>query len=147
MRHSLKPLLYCVFVFNLFISTVSAVAESKKDAPQSIPGTTKVTAEDIFLLVEEKPDLVIIDARIKSDRIQGYLEGSVSLPDVDTNCKKLSNFISNKTSPILFYCNGVKCGRSGKSSKIALKCGYKNVYWFRGGFEEWKAKKLPLIKK
>lgn len=147
MRYSLKPLLYCVFVFNLFISTASAVAESKKDAPQSIPGTTKVTAEDIFLLVEEKPDLVIIDARIKSDRIQGYLEGSVSLPDVDTNCKKLSNFISNKTSPILFYCNGVKCGRSGKSSKIALKCGYKNVYWFRGGFEEWKEKKLPLIKK
>lgn len=122
-------------------------AEAKNVAPLSIPGTTKLFAEDIFFLVEKNPDLLIIDARIRSDRIQGYIEGSVSLPDVETNCSSLKNIIPTKTSPVLFYCNGAKCGRSGKSAKIATQCGYKNIYWFRGGFEEWKSKNLPFIKK
>ena len=121
--------------------------EKKKDAPLNISGTNKVIAEDIFNLLDSKPELVIIDARIRSDRTQGYLEGSISLPDVETSCDSLKKVIPTKTTPVIFYCNGVKCGRSGNSSKVAVKCGYKNIYWFRGGFEEWKSKNLPFIKK
>lgn len=115
-------------------------------APEYIDGSTKVSAEDIFDLAEKTPDLLIIDARIRADRRQGYLEGSVSLPDVKTDCRSLKKTVQKKTSPVLFYCNGPKCGRSGNSVKKAVKCGYNNIYWFRGGFEEWKAKGFPLLK-
>jgi 3-mercaptopyruvate sulfurtransferase SseA len=27
---------------------------------------------------------------------------------------------------------------------MAVKAGWKNVYWFRGGFPEWKESKLPI---
>ena len=121
-------------------------ASEKMDAALTITGTTKVSAEDIFSLVDDIPDIVIIDARIRSDRTQGYLESSVSLPDVETTCASLKKHIPGKTSHVLFYCNGVKCGRSGNAAKIAVNCGYNNVYWFRGGFEEWKSKNLPYIK-
>lgn len=143
-----KSFLYIVFISICFLSNWNTViAAEKKDAPLNIAGAKKVIAEDIFILIEDIPDLLIIDARIRSDRIQGYIEASISLPDVETDCDSLKKVISNKKSPVLFYCNGVKCGRSGNSSKIALKCGYKNIYWFRGGFEEWKLKKLPYLKK
>ncbi len=115
-------------------------------APENIEGSRKVTAEDIFALVEKIPDLLIIDARIRADRKQGYLESSVSLPDIKTNCTSLKKTIKKKSSPVLFYCNGPKCGRSAKSVEKALKCGYNKVYWFRGGFEEWVAKGFPLLK-
>lgn len=115
-------------------------------APAEIPGSTKVDAEQLIDLVNNIDDLLLIDARIKMDRKQGYIEGSVSLPDVDTNCRSLAKTITKKSSPVLFYCNGPKCGRSVKSVRKALKCGYHNIYWFRGGFEEWKQKNYPYLK-
>lgn len=126
--------------------TATPVLAEKPKTPDNIPGTKKVVAEDIFDLVEKIPNLLIIDARIRMDRKQGYIEGSVSLPDVETDCKSLARVISGKHAPVLFYCNGVKCGRSVKSSRTALKCGYDNIYWFRGGFEEWKQNDFPYIK-
>ena len=138
----------CILSFLLLIATINTTyAAEAKDAPLLIPGTTKVFAEDLLDLAEKIPNLLLIDARIPSDRKQGYIEGSISLPDIETNCASLAKVISKKKAPILFYCNGVKCGRSVISSQVALKCGYSNIYWFRGGFEEWKNKKLPFIKK
>jgi len=144
----LKNNFLCFLLISLcFLSSTNALAAAKKkDAALNITGTNKITAEEIFTLIDEFPELLIIDARIRTDRAQGYIEGSVSLPDIETNCSSLKKFIPAKTSPVLFYCNGVKCGRSGKSSKVAVKCGYKNIYWFRGGFDEWKSKNLPYVK-
>ena len=90
--------------------------------------------------------LVIIDSRISDDRRQGYIEGSISLSDENTDCDSLSLYLQALKSPVIFYCNGPKCGRSARAVKIALACGYETVYWFRGGFEEWQAKNYPIIK-
>ncbi len=114
-------------------------------SPASIPGSTIVDAEGVINLVTTLTNLNIIDARIKSDRKQGYIEGSISLPDIDTDCDALAKIVTAKSTPTLYYCNGVKCGRSAKSVKIALSCGYNNIYWFRGGFEEWQAKGFPVL--
>jgi len=130
----------------IFASTINSYAAEAKDAPLLIPGTIKVSAEDVLDIAEKIPNLLIIDARIHSDRNHGYIEGSISLPDINTTCTSLAKIIPKKESPVLFYCNGVKCGRSVISSKIALKCGYNNIYWFRGGYEEWQANHLPFVK-
>jgi rhodanese-related sulfurtransferase len=114
--------------------------------PANIPGATTVSAEQLIDLAGRLPDLVIIDSRIREDRREGYIENSISLPDEETNCTTLSRIVPQKTTPTLFYCNGVKCGRSVRSVHIALKCGYTDVYWFRGGFEEWKDKQFLFEK-
>ena len=138
---------YFYLILILISLSLSVSADEKKAAPEAIQGTTKVSAEGVLNLAEKIPDLILIDARIAGDRKQGYIEGSISLPDIDTNCNTLAQIIPKKGSPVLFYCNGVKCGRSVISSRIAVGCGYKNIYWFRGGVEEWKAKGFPSIKK
>ena len=127
----------------LFLSTGSVYAEG---TPNKIKGTVKIKAEDIFKLVEKYPNLIIVDARKTSDRMKGYIEGSIGLPDTKTNKKSLSRAVPNKMTPVVFYCNGEKCGRSVKSAKLAVSMGYKKVYWFRGGWEEWENKGLPVAK-
>lgn len=114
-------------------------------SPEFIEGTKRVSAEEFIGLVDKIQNLVVVDSRIPGDRKQGYVEGSISLPDIETDCKTLANTIPSKQAAALFYCNGVKCGRSAKAIKIALQCGYRNVYWFRGGFEEWLAKGYPYL--
>lgn len=108
--------------------------------PDHITGVDTLNSEDVITLAMEKPDLIIVDARIADDRKHGYLENSLSLPDIETNCDTLEVLIPSKSSPVMFYCNGIKCGRSVVSLKIAQSCGYNNLYWFKGGFEEWKTK-------
>lgn len=115
-------------------------------SPDEIPGTTKVDAEQVLQLVQLLPRLVVIDARIVSDRLQGYIEDSVSLPDIKTDCDSLKKIVADRSTPVLFYCNGPKCGRSAKSAQKAIACGYTRLYWFRGGFEEWRAKDYPVVK-
>jgi len=136
-------------LLSFFFSSLLAVSvqadSSAPKSPESIEGTTKVTAEGFIELVESQPDLIVIDSRIPGDRKQGYVEGSISLPDIDTTCETLAKNIPEKSSAALFYCNGVKCGRSAKAVKVALSCGYSKIYWFRGGFEEWLAKGYPYL--
>lgn len=129
----------------LFLSFVFvAGAQAKEDTPENIPGTTKVSAEDLIDLVENHDDLVIIDARKASDRAKGFIEGSIGLPDTDTTPAALAEHIGSKSTPVAFYCNGIKCGRSVKSAKMALAEGYSKVYWFRGGWGEWTEKGYPV---
>jgi len=133
-----------ICVISLMI--LSQFGYSKEDAPASIPGTTVVNAEQIIELVTKNSSVVLIDSRKTSDRNKGYIEGSIGLQDTDTTADTLAKYVKTKTTPVLFYCNGVKCGRSGKASKIALKAGYKTIYWFRGGWDEWASKGLPVMK-
>lgn len=124
---------------------LSFTALAEKLAPEFIDGTQRVTAEEVVELATHTSGLVIIDARKASDRESaGWIEGSVGLPNYDTNKDSLAKVIPSKATPVLFYCNGVKCGRSVESSKIAVSLGYKNIYWFRGGWEEWMQKGMPV---
>lgn len=126
------------------IMTQGALA-AKIVSPDHIEGTTLVNAEQVIDLASSTPNLFIIDSRIPSDRQHGYIEGSTNLADTETNCDSLATLVPDLKTPTLMYCNGPKCGRSATAAKIALSCGYRTIYWFRGGFEEWLAKGYPVI--
>jgi len=137
----------------LFVSFLSIVlflgaspAFAKEDVPESLAGTTKVSAEKLIELLQSSPDLVVVDSRKPSDRAKGFIEGSVALPNTDTNEASLASNVKSKSTPIAFYCNGIKCGRSYAAAKIALGLGYTKIYWFRGGWDEWTQKGLPVMK-
>lgn len=122
------------------------LAHAAEKTPESIDGTTKVTAEEVIELLGVHDDMVIIDARKSSDRAKGWIEDSIGLPNTDTTPETLAKVAPNKSAPILFYCNGVKCGRSVESSRNAVNWGYTKIYWFRGGMTEWETKSLPVVK-
>lgn len=115
--------------------------------PDAIPGVTTLTAEALILLAEREPGLVVVDSRVSADRHHGFIQGSVSLPDRQTSCATLGDVLPRVDTPAAFYCNGVKCGRSVTALKVAKRCGYTKLHWFRGGFEEWKQKGFPFLTK
>jgi rhodanese-related sulfurtransferase len=143
MKLYVNRLLGTLFVSMLLLGAGQVLASSG-ETPDQIPGTTKVTAEDLISLVEKHDNLVIIDARKAEDYQGGFVEGAISLPDTVTNPESLAKVVPGKDTPVLFYCNGKKCGRSVKSCKTAVADGYKTVYWYRGGWDDWVAKGLPV---
>ena len=121
-------------------------AQAEEIVQKTIPGTTKISAEELINLAQTVPSLIIIDSRKPSDHFKGHIEGSINLPDTKTTPGTLSQHIPTKSTPVIFYCNGIRCGRSATAAKIAVAAGYTKIYWFRGGWGEWTAKGYPAAR-
>jgi len=125
--------------------SLSAVATAQ-DAPMEIAGAKTVNARQIFDLVAATPDIVILDNRKAEDYAAGHIEGAVRLIDTDVDAESLTKHIKSKGTPVLFYCNGVKCGRAAKAAEKAVKLGYTKIYYYALGMDEWNAQQLPLVR-
>ena len=142
--HSHTLLLFLWF----YLASVCQIATGNDEivvTPETIDGATIVDAEGLIETVTHIPELILIDSRIIADRTEGFIEGSVSLPDIETDCDSLASTVPGLATPVLFYCNGIKCGRSARAAYIAIDCGYANIYWFRNGMEEWQEQEYPLV--
>jgi len=137
----------CKLVLLALLVVSPLPAASADEVPSTIDGARIISAESLLDKVLRHSQLVIIDARHKGDRGKGYIEGSISLSDTNTNCNSLAKIIPSYENPATFYCNGVVCARSANAINKAVACGYKEIYWLRGGFNEWKAKGFPYLSK
>lgn len=111
-----------------------------------IPGVVKVNAEEVVDLINSLPLLVVIDSRRKDEFEEGHIEGALNITDTEMTPARLIRIAPRPDTPLLFYCNGERCQRSSIAAKLALKWGYRKVFWFRGGWQEWSAKYLPVAR-
>lgn len=121
-------------------------ASSILPGTEHIDGVTTVDATALIELAQSTPTLHIIDARLRSDRRYGYIEGSISLPDAETDCDSLQRIVPDKRTPTAFYCNGPKCARSEHAVRIARQCGYTELFWYQGGMETWIDEDFPVFR-
>lgn len=115
-------------------------------APAEIQGAVGLNAEAVVDLVTTRPDLIVVDSRRKDEYDKGHIEGAFNILDIEMTVANLAKIAKRKDTPLLFYCNGEHCMRSSNAAKSALQWGYSKVYWFRGGWQEWTDKNLPVAK-
>jgi rhodanese-related sulfurtransferase len=121
-------------------------AAAAQDAPLEITGAKTVNAREIFELVAKTPNMVILDNRKPEDFAAGRIEGAIRLLDTDVTPESLAKHVPTKDTPVLFYCNGVKCGRAAKATEKAVQLGYTKLYYYALGMDEWNAQRLPLVR-
>ncbi|MBI3776118.1 MAG: hypothetical protein HY273_11305 [Gammaproteobacteria bacterium] len=134
-----------LFIAQGLSSALCQAEESAPPLPESVPGITTINAENLASMLDGNTPPIVIDARTATGRRHGYIEGSLHLADVDTNCVSLAKVIRSRETAAVFYCTSSKCGRSLNALKIAQACAYRNIYWFRGGLEEWQNKGYPYV--
>jgi len=125
-------------VLVLFVSPVYA-AES---APMEVEGAQRITAAEAKALFDK--GVIFVDVRGDADYNAGRIPEAEHL-HVDSKLTDASlGALVKKGGPVVFYCNGTKCGLSPKACAKAVAWGYTNVKYFRGGFPEWKAAGYPV---
>jgi rhodanese-related sulfurtransferase len=117
-----------------------------QDAPMQIKGATTVNAKEIIDLITKNPDMVILDNRKAEDFAAGHIEGAVRLIDTDVTPESLAKAVKAKDVAVLFYCNGLKCGRAAKAAEKAIELGYSKVFYYALGMEEWNKQGLPVMR-
>ena len=121
--------------------------------PTVLPGIKIITAEEVQDLMGK--GVPLYDVRIEQEYKEKHIKGALPLTYAEKSKKevgydaaqdkfKLAETVKDKNAPLIFACNGGECWKSYKASVWAASQGYRNVYWFRGGFPEWKAKNLPM---
>lgn len=121
--------------------------------PRSLGGATVVDAAAVAQL--QKAGALLFDTRNDVEFKAGHIAGAQLLPYVEKSAKDadfkasedsfdVAKLPPNKATPVVFACNGAECWKSFKASHAALKAGYSKVYWFRGGFPEWRGANLPV---
>ena len=95
------------------------------------------------LLATEAQEVVVVDARNPEEYQEVHIKGAINIPL--KKFKKYADFLPKNTSTrIIFYCNGIKCGKSKKAAKQALKLGYSQVIVYAEGMPVWEEKGLPI---
>jgi rhodanese-related sulfurtransferase len=97
----------------------------------------------------------LIDTRVEHEYKESHITGAISVPYQEKSAKEIDfdpsldkfavdKLPKDKNTQLIFACNGAECWKSYKASVLALKNGYSKVYWFRGGFPEWKGEGFPV---
>ncbi len=142
-QRSCAPLVALLSMAFIFCGAAGAADDSPvADAPAV---AVKIDSENLIELFQSVPGLKIIDARHYEDYTQGYIETSYNLPLAGINCNSLAGLAKNKDQAMVFYCNGNSGDASIAAVKIASACGYRRLFWFRGGFIEWEDKDYPYM--
>jgi len=120
--------------------------------PNVIDGVRRITAEEAAAMM--KTGVPIFDTRVEEEYAERHIKGAANVPYVEKSAKEvgfdaaqdrfdLDKLPHDKSAPLIFSCNGPECWKSYKASVVAHRAGYKQIYWLRGGFPEWREKNMP----
>ena len=89
-------------------------------------------------------DYLFIDVRTEVEYKNGHIKGAVSIP-VEEIEERLDEIPQDR--PLIVYCNGTSCDRSGNAANILKKNGFKDVSDLIGnGIFEWAEKEYPIAR-
>ena len=139
----------------------------RAETPATLKGATVVDAKQLHDLMTEEA-VVVIDVLPQPPRppelpattlwhppARHNIPGSIWLANVgfgglstemDTYFRKALQSVSlgDKGRKLAFYCEA-KCWMSWNAAKRAVEYGYRSVYWFPGGMQDWTAAGYPTL--
>jgi ABC-type phosphate/phosphonate transport system substrate-binding protein/rhodanese-related sulfurtransferase len=121
--------------------------------PKLLPGASVINADQAKELMDK--GVPLFDTRVEHEYKESHIKGAVNIPYKENSAKEvdfddtldafaMDRLPKDKSGPVIFACNGAECWKSYKSAKLALKNKYTKVYWYRGGYPEWKARGYPV---
>ena len=124
-----------------------------EETPATVPGAKILSAEQVKRMLDQ--GVPVVDTRVGNEFAESHIRGAISVPykersrkardfDAAQDSFDFEKLPADKGKPIVFYCNAGECWKSYKASTVALRAGYREVYWFRGGLPEWKKMGLPV---
>ena len=143
-----------LFTLGFFSAAGAAYAADAPETPTAAPaGVHLVDAKQVQDL--QAKGALLVDTRKASEFGEGSIKGSISVPydpeksaksaDFDSSQDKFNmDKLKDKNAAIVVFCNAGTCWKSYKAAVVLSKNGYKNVNWYRNGFPDWKARKLPI---
>jgi rhodanese-related sulfurtransferase len=104
------------------------------------PDYGDVSIAEAIELMEDKPDLVILDVRTVSEFEEGHIEDSINIPvdELDSRLDELS-----QDDEILVYCR--TGNRSSTAVSVMEDAGFTKIFHMREGISVWTQQGHPVV--
>jgi len=131
-----------IFLVGLTLFLSVAAAYAKSPAPLTVEGAFTINTVQAKALMNQ--GATFIDVRRDSDFAQSHISWAIHL-DLKLSLTEAALLdVVRKNQSVVFYCNGDMCQRSAIASEKAVQWGWEKVFYYRGGFPDWKNANLPL---
>lgn len=122
----------CLFLSILFFTS----CKSKQESNQNEESFKNLTVEEVIILLEANPDIIVIDVRTPDEIAQtGAIENSINIDFKASDFKEKISVLEKDKEYILFCKSG---NRSGQASKIMAEMGFSNINNLNNaGYEEF----------
>ena len=99
-----------------------------------------VSIDTAIELMEDNPDIVILDVRTASEYSEGHIEDAINIPvnELETRLDELS-----KEDDILVYCR--TRNRSSSAIQIMEDAGFTQLYHMHEGISVWTEQGYPVV--
>lgn len=115
--------------------------------PRSIPGGQVITTDRLLALYQQgrQNGLLVFDV-LGSGQMLPMAQNAVGAAQPgsfdDPVQQEFGRYLQGVTQgdrgrPMVFYCQGPQCWMSYNAALRAIRLGYTQVYWYRGGVEAW----------
>jgi len=103
----------------------------------------KINADELAQVLKNEPGVQLVDLRTPGELAQtGKIAGAMVInfnsPDFQSQVEKL-----DKEKAVIVYC--AAGGRSPRAAAQMTKMGFKKIYDYAGGMNDWKAKGKPTV--
>lgn len=150
---SIKHFSVALVTFGL-VAAGAAYAADAPETPAAAPAGVKLVDAKAVQDLQGK-GATIVDTRKASEFGEGSIKGAISVPYDPEKSVKAADFdssqdkfdmgkLKDKDAVIVVFCNSGTCWKSYKAAVVLAKNGYKHINWYRDGFPDWKARKLPI---
>ncbi|MCR6662519.1 MAG: rhodanese-like domain-containing protein [Luteimonas sp.] len=122
--------------------------------PTSIPGGRVIGTQQLAQLLQGgQANILLLHAYGSMQHLPGAIpvgpaaQGGSFDDQVQREFGQYLQQITNgdQTRALVFYCGGVQCWGSYNAALRAMRIGYRNVAWYRGGIEAWQQAGLPVL--
>jgi rhodanese-related sulfurtransferase len=124
------------------IALPAHAADPNYSAPWKVEGATTVSVDEAKWLYDD--GAVFIDTRNPRFYARSHIPGSHHLDMKDGFTAASLAAVARKDQPVVIYSSGEKCARGYRGAVFAVSWGYEKVYYFRGGYVDWRDVDLPL---
>lgn len=139
MRRSRVKLLTALVILPLCATFIHgqnrpAVHQTTLDEPNQKTG--EISTEDLVGILNTRSEPVL-DVRSAKEFAIAHIPGSINI--YEKELERVVQLFPNKSSGMIFYCNGPFCGKSKRLSEQLVKLGYTNVRRYQLGLPIWRA--------
>ncbi len=125
-------------------------ADKNEESINSSNLTTQVFNQPRLISLSQAYELyrdkiLFVDARDSTEYNDGHIAGAINLPYFFLNEYGSRLNAINKTEPLVTYCEGADCDMSIRLGDELFSKGFRKVFVFFGGWEEWKKAEYPVI--
>lgn len=102
-----------------------------------------ISREELQTLIVSGAKHAIVEALPRNYYVAEHLPGAINIPH-DEVVATAARLLPDKRGPVIVYCANAQCQNSHSAAESLRQLGYRQVYEYSGGKQDWKQAGLPL---